>query len=237
MDFRSSCAHVLHTMPSAQHHALGARVSVVRESARAPHPQPCVERGNDCSHSRGSHTRPRVGRSCSDAPACAPPRAIRGRHALSARLSLAAISSESLRGARTRTHVCSGAPRPLDLARASLSLAPNAAQGTPRAWTQPHPTHNELWRARRCGGRCASALGDAMAREREGMTYGSRVLRSSRRRGCSCARASLSLSLYIYVCLSLCVYVCARVRVCVCARVRASAFAGARVCVSVLVRA
>ena len=167
MDFRSSCAHVLHTMPSAQHHALGARVSVVRESARAPHPQPCVERGNDCSHSRGSHTRPRVGRSCNDAPACAPPRAIRGRHALSARLSLAAISSESLRGAKTHTHVCSGAPRPLDLARASLSLAPNAAQSTPRAWTQPHPTHNELWRARRCGGRCASALGDAMARERE----------------------------------------------------------------------
>ena len=48
-------------------------------------------------------------------------------------------------------------------------------------------------------------------------------------------RARVSLS--IYVCLYLCVYVCARVRVCVCARVRASAFAGARVCVSVLVRA
>ena len=50
-------------------------------------------------------------------------------------------------------------------------------------------------------------------------------------------RARVSLSLSIYVCLYLCVYVCARVRVCVCARVRASAFAGARVCVSVLVRA
>ena len=51
------------------------------------------------------------------------------------------------------------------------------------------------------------------------------------------ARARARLSLSIYVCLYLCVYVCARVRVCVCARVRASAFAGARVCVSVLVRA
>ena len=92
LDFRSARAHLFDTMPAAQHHALSARVSVVREYARAPHPQPCVERGRACSHSRCSPTRHRVGRSCRDAPARAPQRAIRVRHALSARLSLAAIA-------------------------------------------------------------------------------------------------------------------------------------------------